>query len=209
MPPTTTYFAGPNHTDGIAGGITGSGLGFYGDSGFGASVQVGAYQGRTYITSAAGTALGPECNNVKYLDAGSGILGQSGSGLALTAIPNAQATLNLRFTNDTAVQVVSAQMVFYDRVARNNSPSGVTTRAVEIRHPDITQVNNGSGATSWSTPAGSAVLSLATSPGTSGLRPNGPNTSDSRHDWYIAISCSPDSVGAKSQYGMLAEIEYL
>ena len=33
--------------------LAGSGLGFYGAAGFGASVQVGQYQGRTFITNSS------------------------------------------------------------------------------------------------------------------------------------------------------------
>jgi hypothetical protein len=84
--------------------LAGSGLGFFGDAGFGASVKVGEYQGRTFITNGAGTTQGPEADNVKYLNAGSGILGQAGSGIALTCIPNYQASLNVRFSNATAGQ---------------------------------------------------------------------------------------------------------
>jgi len=83
----------------------GSGLAFFGDSGFGASIRVGDWQGRTYISNGAGSTQGPEAPNVKYLTSGTAVLGQSGSGIALTAIPNAQATLNPRFTYDTPVKV--------------------------------------------------------------------------------------------------------
>ena len=36
-----------------------SGLGFYGSSGFGASVAVSAYQGKTFLTSPDGLTQGP------------------------------------------------------------------------------------------------------------------------------------------------------
>jgi hypothetical protein len=74
------------YTDGnqIGGG---SGLGFYGDAGFGASVAVGAYQGRTFITNSTGTAQGPQGDNIKYVNPGSGILGAVGSGIGIDAIP--------------------------------------------------------------------------------------------------------------------------
>jgi hypothetical protein len=42
----------------------------------------------------------------------------------------------------------------------------------------------------------------------SGLRPNGDLTIDSRHDWFLAISCTPYTPGDK-QFAMLVEMEYL
>lgn len=203
------FFAGASQIQDLAG----SGLGFYGDDGFGASVSVGSYQGRTYVTNGAGTTLGPEANNVKYLNAGSGILGQSGSGIALTAIPNAQATLNVRFTYDSAVKVQSAEARVYDRYSPNNPASGVTTKVAELIHPDAAQSNNGSGDTTWYTPTGSSVVvPLANSPGPSGLYAgNGSNSlyAATQHDWYLAISASPDTIGSKTQYGLYVSCEYL
>ena len=193
--------------------LAGSGLGFYGDAGFGASVKVGEYQGRTFITNGTGTTQGPEADNVKYLNAGSGILGQTGSGIALTAIPNYQATLNIRFNNATAVKVQNAYARIYDRTDPNKPASGGTTKVGEVIHPDTVQNNNGSGDTAWSTPGGSGTkVSLAPSPGVSGLYAgNGADGqwSDTQHDWYLAISASPDSIGAKTLYGLFAELEYL
>lgn len=193
--------------------LSGSGLGFYGDAGFGASVLVGAWQGHTYITDSAGVNLGPEAANVKYLNAQSGILGQTGSGIALTAIPNDQATLNIRFTNSSPVQATNVQLYIYDRTNPNNPASGVTTMVAEIIHPGNTQANTGSGDSSWIEPGGSGVVvSLSPSPGTSGqYAGNGSNSlwDDTQHDWYVAISASPDSIGSKTLYGLYVSLEYL
>lgn len=193
--------------------LAGSGLGFYGDAGFGASVKVGDWQGRTFITNGAGTTQGPEVDNVKYLNLGSGILGQAGSGNALTTIPNYQATLNLRFNYDTPIKVQNAKLRIYDRTDPNKPASGVTTKVAEIIHPATTQSNTGSGDTTWITPGGSGVtVSLCPSPGVSGLYAGNGNDgqwSDTQHDWYTAISASPDSIGAKTLYGLWFELEYL
>lgn len=193
--------------------LSGSGLGFYSNDGFGGSVRVGEYQGRTFITNGAGTTQGPEVDNVKYLNAASGILGQAGTGIALTAIPNYQATLNVRFTYDSAVNVQNAKARIYDRSNPNNAASGVTCKVAEIIHPTTTQTNNGSGDTTWYTPAGSSItVPLANSPGPSGLYAgNGSNSNyaATQHDWYLAISASPDSIGSKTQFGLYIELEYL
>jgi hypothetical protein len=190
-----------------------SGLGFFGNAGFGASVAVGAWQGRTFVTDGNGTVQGPEAKNIKFLNAGSGILGQDGTGIGLQAIPNYQATLNIRFTHGSAVKAQNVELRIYDRVNINLGASGVTTKVAELIHPGITQVANGSGDPQWITPVGSSVVvNLAPSPGMSGFfAGNGSNStySDVRHDWYTAISASPDSIGAKTQYGLYCSLEYL
>jgi len=189
--------------------LAGSGLGFFG-SAFGASVQVGEYQQTTFITNGDGTSQGPQVDNIKYLNAGSGIVGSSTSGIGLTAMPNYQATLNIRFTNDTAVKVQNTKLRIYDRSNINLAASGVTTKVAELIHPDQVQGNTGSGDTTWITPAGSSVVvDLVDGPGTSGQSPNGSETTDARHDWYVAISASPDSIGSKTLFGLYVSTEYL
>lgn len=190
--------------------LSGSGLGFYGDGGFGASVQVGAWQGRTFITNAAGTAQGPEVDNVKYLNSTGCILGQSGSGILLTQIPNYLASLEVRFNYDTSVKVQNATFRAYDRVSASNPASGVTLAACEVIHTGTTQTADGSGDSTWTifTPTGNTPMDLVASPGTSGLSPNGSNTTDTQHSWYIALSASPDSIGSKT-FGGYCSLEYL
>lgn len=207
---TLSIYAGEDFN--IAAFDLGSGLGFYGDSGFGAVLTVGQWNGRTYITNAAGNVQGPEIDNVKYLDSASGILGQTGSGYALTAIPNYQATLKIRFEHTTPVQVFNPEFRVYDGSNVNNNPSGVTVAAAELIHPDLTQTDSGSGDTSWQFIAGSsATLSLAPSPGVSGFYAgNGSNSTraDTVHEWFVAVSVSPDSIGSKTQFAAYANLEY-
>ena len=210
MAAVISFLAG---TDFTIDDMSGSGQGFFGDDGFGASVRVGEWQGRTFITNGAGTTQGPECDNVKYLNAGSGIVGQSGSGIALSCIPNYQATQNIRFTYDTAVRVQNAQVIIYDRTDPDRPASGVTVKMAELIHPGITQSNTGSGDTTWVTPGGSGVtLSLCPSPGVSGLYAGNGNDglwSDTQHDWYTVISVSPDSIGSKTLFGEYVSLEFL
>lgn len=192
--------------------IGSSGIGFFGNSGFGSSVSVGAYQDSTYITNSNGTIAGAALTNIKYSHPNSGIVNGIGSpsGLGLQSITNAQASLNVRFTHSTAVATQNVKLRIYDRSNINNAASGVTTKVAEIIHPSLTNVLDGSGSASWQTPAGSGVIvPLASSPGMSGLSPNGTGTISDRHDWYLALSASPDSIGSKTQYAMWVELEYL
>ena len=194
---------------------SGSGLGFFGDSGYGATVSVGSWQGTTFITDGNGLVQGAQGNNIKFINAGSGTPGAVGSGIGLKAIPNHQASLNIRFENDSPVRTQNAELRIYDRSSINNGAVGVTTKVAEIIHPDITQGPTGSGDDQWLTPAGSAVtVAFAPSPATSGqYAGDGVLVTsvkhDIRHDWYAAISASPDSIGAKTSYGLYFSCEFL
>jgi hypothetical protein len=188
--------------------LSGSGLGFYGAGGFGQSVSVGQYQAATYITNSTGTTQGPVVDNIKFTHANSGE-GASSTQYNLLQIPNYLATLNVRFTNDIAVKTQNGKLRIFDRTNINNPASGVTCKVAELVHPWTTVSPNGSGSTSWTTPTGSSVvMDLVASPGISGLRPNGAQTSDTQHDTYLVLSASPDSVGSKTQFGLYVSLEY-
>lgn len=187
--------------------LGGSGIGFYGAS-FGSSVEVGEYQTSTFITNSDGTLQGPQLNNITWSHPASGSI-NGAAAVSLQAVPNYLSTLNVRFTNDTAVNTQNAKLYIYDRTSISNAASGVTTKVAEIIHPDTVQNVNGSGSAVWETPAGSSYLSCVSSPGMSGQRPNGASTTADRHDWFFAISASPDSVGSKELYALYFECEYL
>lgn len=197
--------AGPFDVD-----LYGSGLGFYGAGSFGASVAVGAWQENTYITDGNGAIQGPQANNVKWTHSLSGEIAGS-TNLGLRYIPNADATLNVRFTHGSAVQVQNAELRIYDRVTITVGATGVTTRAAELIHTSPSNIVLGSGDTSWVSPSGDSVtLDLVKSPGISGVAGHGSSvTPAARHDWYVALSARPDSIGSKTQYGMYVALEYL
>ncbi len=196
-----------------------SGLGFYGDSGFGASVAVSAYQGTTFMASPDGTTQGPATNNVKYLNAASGILPTASSGIGLKAVPNELTTLNVRFTHSASVKVQNAELRIYDRYSIANAASGVVTKAAEVIHPFGTIGKGGdglqgSGDATWYSPGGSATtLPLAVSPGNGGEwavnSASSGGRADTQHDWYVALSASPTSIGSKTKYGLYVSLEYL
>lgn len=209
---TLKFFAG----EGFIAHLGGSGLGFYG-SGFGYSVPVGSYQGTTFITNSAGTEQGPQVDNVKYHSPNSGYVGSATTPIPLTGVPNYLATLNIRFEHTSAVQVQNAIVKIYDRANINNNASGVTTYLAEIIHPSTSQDVKGSGDTVWMVNSGVAgvtnyTFSLAPSPGSGGqYAGNGSNSvvSANQHDWFIALSASPDSIGSKTNYGLFFSVEYL
>jgi hypothetical protein len=195
--------------------LSGSGLGFYGYGGFSTSVQVGAYQDNTYITNANGTATDSlKVNNVKWMDPASGQIAE-GDIRYLRAIPNYLGTLNIRFTNNTPVKTQNAQLRIFDRSSIDNPASGVVTKVAVLIHPWNTQSPDGSGDLAWRTPGGSgSIVTFAdfpssVSPGSGGFSPLGSNTVDTRHDWYVAMSAMPTSIGSKNQYALSFSCEFL
>ena len=206
MAATISFYSG---TAGNIANLAGSGLGFFGAS-FGQSVEVGDWQQTTYITDGTGSTEGAVCENTQWIHATSGQQSDAGE-INLQYIPNRLATLNIRFNNDTAVKTQNVKLRIFDRSNINNGASGVVTKVAELIHPDISQavISNSSDST-WSTPVGSAtIMDLLTSPGVSGERPQGNDTSATQHDWYTVLSASPDSIGAKTLYGLYVELEYL
>jgi hypothetical protein len=203
MSANISFFATQNHIVNLGG----SGLGFYGPS-FGQSVQVGQHQDTTFITNSNGTLQGPQANNNRWTHPASASV-NGASSISLLAVPNFLSTLNIRFTNSTPVRTQNARLYIFDRSNINNNPSGVTCRVAQVVHPDPVQNVNGSGSSVWETPRGSSFMNLIASPGMSGNRPNGASTTSARHDWYTALSPSPDSVGSKELFGLYFECEYL
>ncbi len=189
----------------------GSGLGFYG-SAFGDSVAVAAWQDSTFITDGNGALEGPMASNIKWTHANSGEI-QGGASYDVKSIPNGKATVNVKFTHSTAVQVQNVEMRIYDRSNIDSGAVGVTTKAYETIHVNPASIPGGSGDNSWTTPGGSGItLALAQSPGISGLTALDGNTSVApaiQHDWYVCLSARPDTIGSKTQYGMYVSLEYL
>lgn len=196
---------------------TGYGLGFFGDDGFSAPVQVGVYQGRTFVTNASGTSENFECNNNKYLSPTTVINGQDGSGILLTELPNELATINIRFTHSSSIYTQLGKVYIFDgtytgiQPNKTTPPTGLTFYGAEIVHPSNIQTDIGNGDASWIdlTVPGANWLVLTDSPGELGVRNGGPvSILDDRHDWYIALSCTPTELGNK-QFGIVVEHEYL
>lgn len=195
--------------------LSGSGLGFFGAAGFGASVAVGAWQDTTYITDGNGVSRGPQVENVKWIHPGSGQLPASVK-LDLTKIPNYQGTLRIQFSHTSVVRTQNAQLRIYDRSDIANAATGVTTAVVALIHPSTSQAVTGSGGTVWEFPAGTSYVDLSKyntgvlfSPGQSGFGVNGGSTQDMTHDFYVALSASPNSIGSKTLYGLYFQTEYL
>ena len=232
-----SFFAGSTAIN----NLSGSGLGFFGGS-FGQSVQLNSWQDTTFITDGNGTSNRGAGNNVKYYSDTKGYAAGVVPPTGLLYIPNEKATLNIRFSNDSAVRTQNAKMRIFDRTNKDHPASGVITRVAELLHTSSSYDVEGSGDSTWwgstshtgsdsqgtfigaanpssslpdgtNTVGGSGIyVPLAQSPGPSGAYAgNGPaNTGQyHQHDWYVAVTASPDSIGSKTQYGLYVELEYL
>lgn len=210
--PTVSFFG--NYSN-VINNLNGSGLGFYGST-FGNSVNVGEYQTTTWITDSNGTIQGPQCQNVKFTHLASGSLNGAAS-IPLTGIPNQNASLRISITNATSIQIQNATIKLYDRASTSNRPSGVTTAVAEIIHPSTLQTVKGSGNSTWTMFSGVAgtvqSLALCNGPGFSGnyggLYGGSLSPASTQHDYFLALSSSPDSIGSKTQYALLFSYEYL
>ena len=193
--------------------LSGSGLGFFGEGGFGTSVEVGEWQKITCVTDGNGINNGGSVENTTYVHSESGINPEISTTVPINilGIPNRLATLNIRFEHDSEVKLQNSKLRIFDRSNINNPAIGVTTKVAQIIHTaHVHSVNDGLGDSSWNTPAGSSVImDLNGSPGVSGLQETSTTHTDTRHDYYTILSASPDSIGAKTLYGLYVELEYL
>lgn len=165
---------------------------FAGSGGFDSKVTVGAYNDTTHVKSNVGAddSSGNTPNNVKFISATGGTGGDSqadwGDGTEdLDQITNAEATLKINFSDASSVITESAIFYAYDGSTTTAVPTGVTFYAAEV------------GDTNWTNAEGSAAALALTdqSTGTS-------------HDFYIACSASPESVGFKDAFELAIELTY-
>lgn len=209
----------------------GSGIGFYGSS-FGASVPIGSQQSSTFVTNSTGTTQAAQLNNTAKTSA-TGVMVNAVSGATLETLCNFQCPLNIRFTSDVAYKVQNCKLRIFDRSSIENNATGVTTNVYEARHPAVLNsvanldLHGGASSTNWvefTSGVAMADMAFTSSPGMSGTNTSAGDTDKSgkawetnegaahtslRHDWYVALSSSPVTVGSKTQYGLYFTVEYL
>ncbi len=187
----------------------GEALGFFGLNGFGDPLSLNEFNGRTFITNSSGTVSYEECDNCKRISSSGVIVGQTGNGINLINLPNYLTTVNVRFTHPQSVLVQNVKLIAFDGVSELNDPVGINIYAADIIHTSRFQSTTGTGDSVWTKIAGSGQqLNMIDSPGTSGLSPLGPATSDIRHDWYIPISVSPTTPSAKT-FSLRIDLEFI
>ncbi len=169
-------------------------VGFFGAS-FGFSIRVGEFNQSTNRTNANGTSNGGSMPNTRFASATGAIVGLST--IHLEEVEDGESTVAIRLITDSAVGTQNATFRAFDRSDINNNPSGVTIRAAQILKPN--PVIRGSGDASWTIVAGSgATLPVADQIGVA-----------TTHDWYIALTATPNSIGEKTNIGFYFETEFL
>ena len=165
---------------------------FAGAGGFDDKVTVGEYNDTTHVESNVGAddSSGNTPNNVKFISQTGGTAGDSqadwGDGTEdLDQMLNAEATLKINFSDASSVITESAIFYAYDGTTTTTAPTGVTFVAAEV------------GDTNWTAAEGSAAAVTITD-----------DTAATSHDYYIACSVSPDSVGEKTAFALRIELTY-
>jgi len=198
MASTIRWFGGagsPEIAPAASGGF--NTLGFFGSS-FGFSIRVGEYQTTTFRTNANGTSNGSQLPNVRYANTSGAFVGAALVAEELLEIENNLATLNIRLNTDNAIKTQNSRFRAFDRVNINNNPSGVFIAAAELRKDNASV--RGSGDQFWQQIYGSgSVLALE----------DQTTANATQHDWYVAVTASPVSIGEKTEIGFYFETEFL
>ena len=144
------------------------------------NVVVGAYQDGTHITDNADAHIAActtnsHVKNVKYLT--STTMSLNGAGSAnLSTLTNANAPLKINFSDAASVVTSAAKFYAYDGTTDATAPVGVTVQAAEAAVTSTWVAAGGLG----------AALSIAD------------DTTATSHDFFVAVSVSPTSTGAKT-----------
>lgn len=165
---------------------------FAGAGGFDSNITVGEYNDTTHVktSGAANKSSGNTPNNVKFISQAGGTGGDSqadwGDGTEdLDAILDAECTLKINFSDAASVATTSAIFYAYDGTTTTSGPTDITFVAAE------------QGDTNWTAAEGSgSALALAD------------QSAATSHDFFIACSASPDSVGLKSDFTVRIELTY-
>ncbi len=164
---------------------------FAGD-GFDSKITVNAYNDSTHVkTSIEGNKSdGNVPNNVKFISQDGGTAGKSqadwGDGTEdLDDITNAEATLKVNFSDASSVATTDAVFYAYNGSDTATAPANIDVRVAEVGDENFTEAEGSASAL--------------------GLGDQGAATS---HDYFIAVSSSPLTVGKKTAYAFRIELTY-
>lgn len=141
------------------------------------NVTVNSYQDGTHISNSSDVQqdTNPYVHNVKYLT--STTMSLDGAGSAnLSTLTTANAPLKINFSDASSVTTTNAKFYAYDGTTDATAMAGVNFYAAEAGVTSTWVAANGS----------AAALSIQD------------DTTATSHDYYLALSASPTSVGAKS-----------
>lgn len=170
-------------------------LGFFGAN-FGFSIKVGEYNNTSYVTTDNGSTNHGQVPNLKYANTSGAYVASELTATELLEIDNSEATLRIRLETDSAVQTQNTSFRAFDRSNINNNPSGVSCYAAEIKKQST--LVRGSGDTYWTQIYGSG----------STLTLEDHSDAATNHSWWVGLTASPNSIGAKT-FGFYFETEFI
>ncbi len=171
-------------------------IGFYGP-GFGLSVRVGDFNEGTFRTTEDGQTNGSALPNLRWANISGVFIGASILPAPLLGVLNAQATLRIELVTDVAVTTQNGVFRTFDKSSIDNPPSGVDVFAAEIRN---TAGPVGSGDTFWTPQLGGSGVVLPV---------DDKVDSNTTHNFWIALSSTPTSIGEKTNFAFYFETEFL
>lgn len=153
---------------------------------FGSAITVGAYNDTTHVESSVGAndSSANTPHNNKYLTSNTVSLNGAGS-TSLNAASTAACALKINFSDAASVTTTGHIFYAYDGTTPATAPTGVTFYAAE------------QGDANWTNAEGSAAGVTVTD-----------DTAATSHDYFLLISASPESVGAKTAFKLRSELTY-
>jgi hypothetical protein len=173
---------------------------FSGTGGLTAPVTVAAYQDETHIgsgdpgTDQCGTN---HCRNVKWISNTQFALDGGGTEtLNDTNLVATECTLRIHFTDAASVAITNARFYAYDGTTTTDEALGVDVEAFEqgVVATTWTTINDDSGNTGGDNAGQRLDL--------------GDQGAATEHTYYIAVSASPESVGAKTSFDFGIALTY-
>lgn len=185
-------------------------LGFFGTGGPEGTpfaIIIDRYQDKTFITNMSGTNLGKapwglrasgQLINNKYETVNTVNVNGQGA-VALSTVPSASGTLLLRFVPSGSIPVRTQNTVL--RCVVLNATSGVndvTSVVTSLKIQGFEPTNQ----SSWKQMAGAGTIDNQ-------LAFRDHTTSAAQHDFFAALSASPEATGQRNNFGFFLIIEFL
>ena len=191
---TTLKFFNPSTADEILPAASGglNTIGFYGP-GFGLSVRVGDFNETTYRTTEDGQTNGNALPNTRWASLTGVFIGPSIIPALLQDTLTSEATLRIELMTDAAVATQNTIFRTFDKVSIDSAPSGVDVFSAEV----IAGASFGD--TGWTQIQGSGVV----------MSLDDHAVAATTHNFWVALSSSPTSVGEKTNFAFYFETEFL
>lgn len=159
---------------------------------FDSAITVNSYNDSTHVESSVGAddSSGNTPHNNKFISQTGGTGGDSqadwGGGTEdLDQITTAECALKVNFADASSVTTTSNLFYAFDGTTPATAPTGIDVRAAEQGDANFTEAEG----------SGSPVTITD-------------DTASTSHDYYIALSCSPTTVGEKTAFSFRMSLTY-